>query len=206
MVAYYDPRKPAVLQMDASTQGLVAVLIQQNKPIYFASKAPQESQKKCVVIELEALAMSWAVKKFHHYLYGQMFTLETDQRPLVSILSKNLLEALPRMQWLLMKTVPYDMTVKYIPGTTNTVADYLSRVPIKTHTIQLPFYKYTELQITSDAQLTDSNSSMKRLHKMTLWLSSSMLCIQAGLRKFKTCQWDSNHTGHSMKKLPLRMV
>ena len=102
MLAYYDPTKPVVLQMDTSTWGLGAVLIQQNKPIYFALKALQESQKKYVPIKLEALAASWAIKKFHHYLYGQKFTLETDQRPLVSILNKSLLEALPRMQRLLM--------------------------------------------------------------------------------------------------------
>ena len=46
VLAYYDPSKPVVLQTDASTWGLGAVLIQQNKPIYFASKAFQESQKK----------------------------------------------------------------------------------------------------------------------------------------------------------------
>ena len=101
--------------------------------------------KKYVAIQLEALAVSWAIKKFHHYLYGQKFTLETDQRPLVSIVSKSLLEASLRVQWLLMKTVPYDMTVKYIPGTTNTVADCLSWVPIKAETIQLPILEIQEI-------------------------------------------------------------
>ena len=89
--AYYEPIKPVVLQTNASTWGLGAVLIQQNKPIYSALKALQESQKKYVAIELEALAMSWPIEKFHHYLCGQKFTLETDHRPLVSILSKSLL-------------------------------------------------------------------------------------------------------------------
>ena len=101
--------------------------------------------EKYVAIELEALAMSWAIKKFHHYLYGQKFTMDTDQRQLVSIFSKSPLDALPRMHWLLMKTVPYDMTVKYIPSTTKAVADYLSRVPIKTDTIQLPILQVHQI-------------------------------------------------------------
>ena len=47
VLAYYDPSEPVLLQTDASTWGLGTVLIQQNKPIYFTSKALQESQKIC---------------------------------------------------------------------------------------------------------------------------------------------------------------
>ena len=47
-------------------------------------------------MELEALAVSWAVQKFHHYLYGTLFTLQTDQKPLQAILSKSLVEATPQ--------------------------------------------------------------------------------------------------------------
>ena len=102
-------------------------------------------------------------QKFHHYFYGQKFSLETDQRPLVSILSKSLLEASLRMQWLLMKTVPYDMTVKYIPGTTNTVADCLSTVPLRTDTIQLPILQVH--QITNHLRCTAD--WFQQLHEKT---------------------------------------
>ena len=45
-------------------------------------------QKGYVVTELESLAVAWAMEKFHHFLYGNEFTLETDQKPLEVILSK----------------------------------------------------------------------------------------------------------------------
>ena len=39
VLAYYNPRKETVLQMDASIKGLGACLLQEEKPVYFASKA-----------------------------------------------------------------------------------------------------------------------------------------------------------------------
>ena len=47
-------------------------------------------QKGYVAIELESLAVVWAMEKFHHFLYGNEFTLETDQKPLEAVLSKSL--------------------------------------------------------------------------------------------------------------------
>ena len=46
-------------------------------------------QKGYVAIELESLAVAWAMEKFHHFLYGNQFTLETDQIPVEAILSKS---------------------------------------------------------------------------------------------------------------------
>ena len=91
--------------------------------MYFASKSLTAAQQNYVAIELEALAVSWAVQKFHHYLYGTSFTLQTDQKPLQAILSKSLVEATPRMQRLLLPTIPYDMAVEYIKGETNFIAE-----------------------------------------------------------------------------------
>ena len=58
------------------------ILLQNEKPVYFTSKALTETQKGYVAIELESLAVTWAMEKFHHFLYGNQFTLETDQKPL----------------------------------------------------------------------------------------------------------------------------
>ena len=47
------------------------------------------------MIELESLAVVWPIEKFHHFLYGTQFILETDQKPLEVILSKSLNQATP---------------------------------------------------------------------------------------------------------------
>ena len=41
-----------------------------------------------MAIEIESLAVAWAIEKFHHFLYTSHFILETDQKPLEAILSK----------------------------------------------------------------------------------------------------------------------
>ena len=61
ILAYYDPKKITVLQTDASINGLGACLLQDEKPVYFASKAITEAQHGYVAIELESLAVAWAI-------------------------------------------------------------------------------------------------------------------------------------------------
>ena len=41
-----------------------------------------------MTIEIESLAVGWAIEKFHHFLYASHFILETNQKPLEVILSK----------------------------------------------------------------------------------------------------------------------
>ena len=45
VLAYYNPEKLTVLQTDASIKGLGACLLQEERPVYFASKALTEAQK-----------------------------------------------------------------------------------------------------------------------------------------------------------------
>ena len=117
-------------------------------------------QKGQVTIELESLAVAWVTEKFHHFLYGNEFTLETDQKPLKVILSKSLNQATPRLQRILIRTFPYHFKVRSIPGQTNHVADCLSRLGFQKDSISLP--KIQVNQITS--QLKARSDS---LHKHT---------------------------------------
>ena len=126
ILAYYNLKKETILQTDASSKGLGACLLQDQKPIYFVSKALTETQRGYVAIEIEYLAVAWVMEKFHHFLYASHFILETDQKPLEAILSKSLNQATPRLQKILIRTFSYNFTVCYIPGVTNQLVDCLS--------------------------------------------------------------------------------
>ena len=76
------------------SKGLRACLFQDGHLVYFASKMLQDTERGYVAIKLEALAVAWAMEKFHHFLYACHFTLETDHKPLETIYAKSLTEAM----------------------------------------------------------------------------------------------------------------
>lgn len=127
-------RKPFLLSVDASSNGLGAVLSQVGvggevaRPIAFASKSLNYAQSKYPAHRLEFFALKWAVcDKFSHCLKGQQFSVWTDNNPLTYILTKPKLDACEQ-RWVA-KLAPYNFDIKYIPGPKNVVADALSHEP-----------------------------------------------------------------------------
>ena len=53
----YNPKKQTVLHTDACIKGLGACLLQEEKPVYFASKALTDAQLGYVAIKLELLQL-----------------------------------------------------------------------------------------------------------------------------------------------------
>ena len=67
------------------------------------------------------------MEKFHYFLCGNEFTLETDQKPLVSIYWKHLIDVSPRIQRLIVQALPYNFHIVYIPGKQIPMANALLR-------------------------------------------------------------------------------
>jgi len=124
-----DLNQEFILQTDASNQSLGGCLLQMHEgvkhPVLYASKKLIPREQNYSVGEREALAIIWAVKKFHRYLYGQHFTLESDHRPLEYLQSSHTQN--PCLMRCSLALQPYRFTVRYIRGTENVIADYLSR-------------------------------------------------------------------------------
>ena len=69
------------------------------------------------------------MEKFHYFLYGKEFTLETDQKPLASIYKKHMVDISPRVQRLIVRSFPYlPFHVVYTKGKDIPVADVFSPV------------------------------------------------------------------------------
>ena len=103
---YFNPKSATTLQTDASKKGLGAVILQDSRPVMFASRALTGAEKNYQNLERECLAMIWGMEKFHYFLYGKQFTLKTDQKPLVSIYKKHMVEISPRIQRLIVRRLP----------------------------------------------------------------------------------------------------
>ncbi len=54
----------------------------EERPVAFASHTLNPAEKKYSHLEKEGLAIIFAVKKFHHYIYERHFTIESDHKPL----------------------------------------------------------------------------------------------------------------------------
>ena len=138
---YFNPKSETTLQTDASKKGLGAVILQNSKPVMFASRALTGAEKNYQNLERECLATIWGMEKFHYFLYGKQFT---NQKPLVSIYRKHMVEILPRIQRLVVRSFPYQpFNIQYRKneGKEIPLADELSQVsptPVEEDGIQLP--------------------------------------------------------------------
>ncbi|MEW8560660.1 MAG: RNase H-like domain-containing protein, partial [Candidatus Thiodiazotropha sp.] len=127
VLAFYDPSKELTLQVDASRSGLGATILQEGRPVAYASKSLTPSEVNYAQIELEMYGILFGCKRFHQYIYGRKISVQTDHLPLVPIMKKPLHVAPPRLQRMMLQLQPYDIEVSHVPGKLIPLADCLSR-------------------------------------------------------------------------------
>ena len=127
-----DKNLPFKIQTDASKIGIGAVLMQTHPngdlPVAYLSKKFTTTQMNWPATEQECYAIICAIEKWHKYLDGRTFIIETDHKPLLPFNMKQQLNSKCE-RWRL-KLQQYKFTIRYIKGKHNTVADYLSRSPV----------------------------------------------------------------------------
>ena len=138
LVRPFDPALPSFLVTDASRlHGLGYALLQKEpdgsqRLIKCGSCSLTPTQNNYATIELECLAIVWAVRKCRYYLHGlPLFTVVTDHKPLVGIFNANLdkLEN-PRLLRMREKLTDYVFNLTWVAGKTHEIADALSRYPV----------------------------------------------------------------------------
>lgn len=135
-LTHYDPSKKLIVAADASSYGMGAVLMHEmtdgtQRPIIHASSSFTKAEKNYPQIQREALALKFAVTKFHRFIYGRKFELQTDHQPLLAIFGSK--EGIPvytasRLQRYALVLLAYDFTIKYINTKSFAYADFISRL------------------------------------------------------------------------------
>ncbi|KAL1447741.1 hypothetical protein WDU94_005516 [Cyamophila willieti] len=130
ILSYYDVRKPIVLTVDSSKDAVGACILQEGKPIAYASKSLTETQKQWAQIEKELFAIWFGCFRFHQYVYGQQVTIESDHKPLITIFKKALADIPNRLQRIMMKLQKYHLNVIFKSGKEMYISDTLSRAAL----------------------------------------------------------------------------
>ena len=127
VLAYYDPKKELTLEVDSSKDGIGACLMQENRPIAFASKSLTQAEIGYAQIEKELLAILFGCKRFHQYTYGRRVTVHSDHKPISAIMRKPISAAPPRLSRMLLQLQKYSIDVIHKSGKDIPVSDFLSR-------------------------------------------------------------------------------
>ena len=80
----------------------------------------------CEHWEREMLAAVFGAERFHTYVYGQSFTIESDHKLLESISRKNLADTPAQLQHMMLRLQGYSFTIRYCPGKEMVIPDTLS--------------------------------------------------------------------------------
>ena len=123
---YFDPSLPMTIQVDASQVGLGAALLQNHKPMAFASKALTKAKCHYANIEREMLTVIFRAERFRTYIYGRSFTIESDHKPLESISQKSPADTPTWLQCMLLCLQGYDYIFCYHPSKEMALPDTLS--------------------------------------------------------------------------------
>ncbi|XP_061385257.1 uncharacterized protein K02A2.6-like [Danaus plexippus] len=139
VLAHYSTELPLVVTADASSVGVGAVLAHETtageRPVAYASRSLTDAERHYSQIDKEALAIVFAIRKFHQYLYGRKFVLRTDHKPLTHILGDKVgipIMAASRLQRWAVLLSGYNYTIEYVASSKN-CADALSRLTICTN-------------------------------------------------------------------------
>ena len=128
VLGFYDPKKEVTILCDASQYGLGTCLMQDGKPVAYASRSLTPVQVRYARIEKELLSIVFGCERFHQYVYGKQIQVHTDHKPLLSIVNKQTIaEAPPRIQRLLLRLLRYTVELTYVPGKLLFIPDTLSR-------------------------------------------------------------------------------
>ncbi|KAK3508000.1 hypothetical protein QTP70_010157 [Hemibagrus guttatus] len=134
LLIHPDPDKPFLVEVDASTTGVGAVLSQQQgnpsrlHPCAFFSHKLNLAERNYDIGNRELLAIKLALEEWRHWLEGarHLFLVLTDHKNLEYLRAAKRLN--PRQaRWALFFT-RFEFSISYRPGSKNTKADALSRM------------------------------------------------------------------------------
>ncbi|XP_055622936.1 uncharacterized protein K02A2.6-like [Toxorhynchites rutilus septentrionalis] len=136
LLTHYNPEQEIIVSADASSVGVGATISHKFpdgkvKVIQHASRALNAAEQRYSQPDRAGLAIVFAVTKFHKFIFGRRFQLQTDHAPLLRIFGSK--KEIPvytanRLQRWALTLLNYDFSMEYVPTDKFGNADVLSRL------------------------------------------------------------------------------
>lgn len=205
LLCHYDPKKPIIVAADASEKGLGAVITHKfpngsEKAICHVSRALTAAEKNYSQTEKEGLAIIFAVRKFHRYIYGRKFTLLTDHKPLLGIFGRKQgisAHSANRLQRWCLTLMAYDFDIQFRSTTNFGQADALSRLIPKRQSVEEDVViAAVEADVTTHWETTISSlpvtlADVERATNRDYILNTVADCVKTG-------DWPECHKGSAL--------
>ena len=180
-MAYPNFNETFNVYTDASSKQLGAVIVQNNRPIAFYSKKLNTAQRNYTVTDLELLSVVMTLREFRNILLGQKIVIFTDHKNLESDFSNMTSQRSIRWRMLVEEFGP---TITYIKGTSNTVADALSRLDFTGN----PSESKVNKNFCTVARLATRNTYSEKLYAAKLQLKEDLELSPVDMEEISSCQ------------------
>ena len=195
LLTHFDPALDIVVSADASEYGIGAVIMHKypdgsKKAVAHASRALTPAERNYGQIEKEALALTFAVRKFHRYIHGRKFVLQTDHKPLLTIFGSK--KGIPvysanRLQRWGLVLMGYDFNIEYQKTTEFGQADGLSRL-LEKKNIQTDDVVIAQIELEIQAEMGNvihhlpvTAEEISRLTEEDWVLPNILKCVTSGV-------------------------
>lgn len=181
LLTHYDPTKEIVVSADASSIGVGATICHKFpdgsiKVVQHAARSLTSAEQKYSQPDREGLAIVFAITKFHKYVFGRHFRLQTDHAPLLRIFGSK--KGIPvytanRLQRWALTLLAYDFSIEYIATDKFGNADILSRL-INQHVkpdedvVVSCTHLEEDLRAIADSTITQLPLSFRMIERATL--------------------------------------
>jgi hypothetical protein len=149
---------PFEITCDASYMGISGMLVQDKHPVAFESRKLNASERNYAPPELEMLAVVHCIKVWRCYIEGKDVHVYTDHKPNTTFTTNPHLSR-RQARWA-DELMSYNIQWHYKPGPQNTVADALSRHPVKEGKILLAS---TAVKLRKGKKLAEANPFLERV-------------------------------------------
>ena len=194
----FDPKKPTTIQADVFSTGIGACLLQDSRPIAYASRYLADTESRYSQIEKELLAIVFAVINFHYYINGRDVVTESGHKPLEAIIKKPIHSATPGMQLTLLRPLRYNLQVQYVPGSHMYIADAQSRAHVTGEPDESKLMltiEFTESRRSCPPQMSASKSYVMLERKMQPYRNFITSRTMSGHQRSCQYPWMYSHIG-----------